>query len=64
MLTPTPRSPQPPDRGPRPPHPSPPPGAAGAITPDQVWADLPPRLQDHLRRHLLRILREVVDDGG
>ncbi len=65
MLTPAPRSsrpPQPaPDRCPRPPQPSAPPSALGEITPAQVWAGLSPTLQDQLRRHLLRILREVTD---
>jgi hypothetical protein len=44
--------------------PTPPPPVPCWTRPEQVWRSLSPEVQQQIRQTWLRVLREVIDDGG
>jgi hypothetical protein len=44
--------------------PQPPPPVPRWTRPEQVWASLPPEMRTRIRQTWLRVLQEVIDDGG
>ena len=44
--------------------PQPPPPIALRTRPEQVWGSLSPEMRMQIRQTWLRVLQEVIDDGG